>query len=819
MENDFINELLFKYHMVHSTRRHDIFTKEPFYLEKEYYNTFGETATILNELINRIIRGINSEFKDLIPYLPEFQYKKEILALKNPIAPLLWTRYDGFIKNDGTGVFYSELNYDKPCAQREIIVMESLVNSEENINRGFLEKLRYNIFSICEEYFKDKESITISLLCSSSKVEETHLMMLFKDFFQNEKFKFIICNNTNFEYINEEIYSFGERVDAVVRLYPTEFLGEVSCFPEMLKLFENGKLLLLNDPRVIIGQCKNLYSYLWKLIQEGDSRLAKKEVDVIKMSLPYTELLDMHNIQKAIENKDKWVIKPVYGRYSIDVFIGKLYSVEEWAECIDYIIKAYKKDKPFILQEFCEIREEIVPYFNGIFNSREEAFANLGIFISQADYIGTCVRFNASYLTEEATTWITPILLKKKYFKVINTDIDYRSFTSSLIKYGFCGSYFRLSKCINTNPLILQRNKYEELKELTNKMAAIFQKVQSFAKKNIAIYKDVLNLGYFEKVIKNSNTEELCLLGRMDWILDNDGVFKVLEINSETPAGICETMYIAKEILGKCNSKLNLENINREFKEKLLIQTNKMIEEYSKVKEIKSIAIVGSLYYEDWYTMNTIKDIISELKGINVILGNIYDLKVSEELQVSLYGNEIDAIFRYYPLDWLEYKETEDLGRLREALENNKVISLNNTNSIISQNKIFFVLIYELLKFNFFNEEEVSLIKKHIPYTALEVDKMKTNDFIIKPILSREGKGIVLSRDVLDIEEFKEGYIFQEYIFSQTVQNKYPVLGTYVCGSEFSGLYTRLGNEITDMSCMYTPIFIENSDLGKDSDL
>ena len=340
-------------------------------------------------------------------------------------------------------------------------------------------------------------------------------------------------------------------------------------------------------------------------------------------------------------------------------------------------------------------------------------------------------------------------------------------------------------------------------------MAVIFKKVQSFAKKNISIYKDILNLGYLEKVIENSNTEELCLLGRMDWILDNNGVWKILEINSETPAGICETMYIGEELLKKLNG--NIETINGEFKGKLLAQTNKMIKEYSLVKEIKSIAIVGSLYYEDWFTMNTIKNILSELEGITVILGNIYDLKVSEDGETSLYGNKVDAIFRYYPLDWLEYKETEDLDRLKVALENNKVISLNNTNSIISQNKIFFVLIYELLKFDFFNEEEAAIIEKHIPFTTLDVNQMKTNDFIVKPILSREGKGIILSRDILDIEEFKEGHIFQDYIFSQTLSNKYPVFGTYVCGTEFSGVYTRLGSEITDMSCMYTPTYIENN--------
>ena len=91
--------------MVHSTRNHDIYTKEPFYLEKRHHDNFNVTSITLNNLINRIIEGINNEFKDLIPYIPEFPYKKEILSLKNPPAPLLWTRYDGFVKSDGSRSF------------------------------------------------------------------------------------------------------------------------------------------------------------------------------------------------------------------------------------------------------------------------------------------------------------------------------------------------------------------------------------------------------------------------------------------------------------------------------------------------------------------------------------------------------------------------------------------------------------------------------------------------------------------------------------------------------------------------------------------
>jgi hypothetical protein len=115
------DKFLFQYFMLHSKRKDNIYSKNPFYITNEEYRQFVDTSIVLNGLVLRIINNINSTFSDFIEYIPDFKYKEQILNLKRPFQNVFWVRYDGFLKKDG-GIFYSEFNYDKPCAEREILI-------------------------------------------------------------------------------------------------------------------------------------------------------------------------------------------------------------------------------------------------------------------------------------------------------------------------------------------------------------------------------------------------------------------------------------------------------------------------------------------------------------------------------------------------------------------------------------------------------------------------------------------------------------------------------------------------------------------------
>ncbi|ADL53050.1 glutathionylspermidine synthase family protein [Clostridium cellulovorans] len=816
------HKFLFDYNMVNSTRGKEVFTPTPFFIGENYIDKIKFYSEEINKIVVKVIENIDTTFEDYKEYIPNFPLKDRILTLRNPLAPLLWARFDTFIREDEDDIFFAELNYDKPCAQREILIMEDLYEDHNNINNEFRSNLTSYIYKICEAHFPNNTHINIGFLTDATKYEETHLAMVIKHLVDNEKFNLMSVGVNNLFVEDEKLYAFDKsnEINVLMRLFPTEFLHEIKNIESILDLFEQEKILLLNDPRAIIGQCKNLYTYLWKLIEQRDNRLSGFEKNLIAKVFPKTVEFNENNISLARDNKNNYVIKPVYGRYSNDVFIGKLHSQEQWEDSIKYVKEAIKNSS-YILQEFYPIKLHKAPYYNGNFTKQCDAFANLGPFIIGDKLIGTCVRWNESYLTSEETTWISPIVAQEKMLSVKNSaNIDYKElYAKAVIDYGFSGAYVQKFRYLNTAYVVMDNSKFHELKDITNKMSKLFSKTQRLLVDNINIYSDILAITNQVSLL-NDLTDSFTLLGRLDFILDINNQWKVLEINSETPAGICESINIDKLIYDYINDK-SLLRANDYLEDKIIESAEKILKDYKKDgSEINTIACVGTNYYEDIYTFNTMKKILSKAFKVKVISGSIYDIKVVDETAY-LYGEKVDCIFRYYPLDWLGI-EKEGLKCIEKLIIEKKLFSLNPTNTIISQSKAFFAIIWKLMEYKYYSIEEEELIKKHIPYTTFDFEEMikYTNDFVVKPLLNREGEGVVISSQLKNVPE--EDCIFQELCHIQTLsvnvydykyeywkENLYPVFGVYITDCEYAGIFTRIGSLITNNICMYYPVYVK----------
>ncbi|WP_160674573.1 glutathionylspermidine synthase family protein [Clostridium sp. C8-1-8] len=811
--------MLFKYNMVHTTRKDDVFSDEPMLISESLANSFKHSSEVLNALIERIISNINTEFEDLKPFIPDFKYKDEIISIKRPLPETLWVRYDGFRKENG--IFYSELNYDKPCAQRECSFNSKVEDAfGDNFDNDIYETIRRT----CLKEFPDKDEVNIAFLTAPSRYEETHLAIYLKDILEDSKHSFILVGPDNFDVLDDKVYVFGKPIDVIIRLYPTEFLYEVRHFEQILKLHDLGKVLILNDPRVIIGQCKSLYAYLWKLLDSKDCRISEAEAKVIKAVLPRTEILKVDNFYKAFNDKDKYVVKPVFGRYSIDVFIGKLHNEEEWKESLEYV-KKEMDNKTFILQEFSEIDAETAPYYDGRFSYDVEAFGNYGVFLSGNKFIGSCIRWNDDYLTEEESTWISSVKVKRtSCMEVIKPKLDLDSLTKKLVlEHGFTGIYAKNYNYLSDDVILMDKSKVEELKLATEKLACIFKKTTKLIYNNLDLYADILGIEELKETIKREYTDNIIFLGRMDWMLDKYDNLKLLEINAETPAGILESIVIDNYYYEsvKNNNGLKVTPINNELPKLIKLQFYKILKDLKAKNNISTVAIVAATYYEDWYTINSIYEAINvkdteEAQGndIEIIVGSIYDIEVRED-QCYLYGKKVDCFYRFYPLDWF-FDPTYEVEAIGELI-NKSIFSINPVSSIIPQSKGFFSAIYELLKYDFYNEEEKKLITKYIPYTTFDPTSLKNENYVVKPLLGREGSNIKLSYQLDHMPDYD--CVFQETVKGATLkftvkcntgtwsENLYPIIGTYIVGDSFAGIYTRVGSKITDSICMYSPLY------------
>lgn len=813
------HKLLFDYFMMHSTRKEDVYCTVPFYISKEEHKLFKDSSETLNSLVFRIMSSITTNFKDFQEYIPDFKYRNEILNLKRPMSPVFWVRYDGFIRANG-GVFYSEFNYDKPCAEREIIATGDM-KVHNNINIDYKNKLKLAFNRLLDRQTK-KESYRIALLSDPCHYEETHLMFLLRNELSLENVEFVLVGPKNLYVLEDTVYAFKKPVDIIIRLFPTEFSHEINDFDKILKAFEEYKVDIVNDPRVIIGQCKSLYTYLWLLVEDKDERLTEEEIKAVKEALPHTEKFDSDKLEKALRSKNKLVLKPVYGRYSIDVFIGALLTDKEWGESINYVLES---KKPFILQEFCEIRSSDVYYtLDGNFVFPTKGFANLGCFMLEDKLSGCCVRWSTDYLTTDEYTWITPIGVKSDTIQINKLQLGekHRKYLwnkiteRAMFEVDFTGRYARSIEYVALDYVTINRDKYQELVGATEQLANIMHRTQNILFDNLEYFSDILGVNDVKEIIKHRYTDEFLFLGRMDWAMDCSGNLKLLEINSETPAGLAESLFVDSIIAEELN--ISLESPNNTFKEKIVSQFSKIICDYSKVINIKTIGLLSSTYYEDWYTINSLYKILKDLP-YEFVVGSIYDCKLSSSGKWTLYGKELDAVYRYYPLDWFD---KEEMMNKKEALKD--TLSINPTHTIISQSKAFFAVMYELLKQGFYEEEEKEAIIKYIPKTSFDVEELETYDYMVKPILSREGDGIALACELQ--EQPDENYIYQErvqtlnldyrvhYNIGESIEALYPIIGCYVTGTSFAGVYTRLGEFVTRNACVYTPTFVSKEYLG-----
>ncbi|KOC50601.1 hypothetical protein ADU90_09235 [Clostridium botulinum] len=808
-------KLLFDYYFLSSQREDDIFSPFPFYIDKDVLDKMNYSARILDGLVHDIINNIGTKHKKFKSYMGDFYNKELLLNIKTPVTPVFWTRYDAFIRENGQDIFFSEFNYDKPCMQKEIAA-SSLLKLHNDPNIDFCNDFKREFLNIMDYKFnKSYEKINVAILISPSHYEELHLANFYIDIMKD-------CSNLNFSIVGPnnlyvekgKVYAFSKEVHVLLRQFPTEHFHEINHIDEIIELFKRGEFLIINDPRVIIGQAKSLFAYLWDLTETN--LIDEKQKKVIKETLPYTKLFSEEYVDTLIKNKDKFVIKAIYGRYSEEVYIGTLLTEDEWVKTIDYVIENNLKN-PHIIQEFCPIHKENILASNGERYISTEAHGNFGIYITKGKCSGVGLRLSEDYLSRDDSIWLSSIGVRdKNNLSITCNNVSWEKINEKAIfEYDFTGEYTRDSKYFLTDYLTLSNSLYNELKEKTNEIVALINKTYDFIKLNLEGFCSILGINEeLIPLIKNEISKVNTVLGRLDFTVDSKGDLKLLEFNCETPAGMVESMGLTELI--KKESNLKLFNPNEKLSESIKKTFKNILRDFSSKKPIKTIGFLTNTYYEDWYNTKILHDIACELP-FDVVIGNIYDVTV-ENNKLSLQGKELDAVYRYFPLNWF-LSDFENSKEILSALKEN-TLSINEPKTIVYQSKAFFAVIYELLNTDFYTLSEKQLIKTYIPRTSLDYLDLQTHDFCIKPFLEREGYGVEFNYENVDLSKFND-CIYQERVDIQPIdiyiegfrykkrKSLFPIIGTFVSGNEFCGIYTRVGENVTNMWAKFVATYVE----------
>jgi len=301
-----------------------------------------------------------------------------------------------------------------------------------------------------------------------------------------------------------------------------------------------------------VAQAKSAFAALWTLLRRGDW-LTTVEAQVVERLVPPTSLASAGWLERARARPEDWVLKPVLGRYSERVVLGALASVEAWQSVLD---AASAAPDEWIVQAFIPPRRCWLPSADG----GRAGYVNWGVYLADGEPAGICPRFQPTPLTDESATWWAPLVLsgERPVGPTVlephgirwgrDAGLVWRTIADRHALDGYTNSWTDGLANFTLAAIGLTPGSWDDLAHATLVVGRAVDRVLAHLRGR----PELLGvLGIPEAVARLCSqptaTEDWNLLSRFDWAWTSEG-WKLLEINSDTPAGLWETGSIEGDV-------------------------------------------------------------------------------------------------------------------------------------------------------------------------------------------------------------------------------------------------------------------------------
>jgi len=303
-----------------------------------------------------------------------------------------------------------------------------------------------------------------------------------------------------------------------------------------------------------------------------------------------------------------------------------------------------------------------------------------------------------------------------------------------------------------------------------------------------------INPAFIPMIEKSWNDDLPSIYGRFDFGYDGINPPKMLEFNADTPTSLYEASVVQWYWLEDAHKGADQFNSMHE----------KLVDYW---KELKPYLNKGKLHFacvkdtlEDLTTVEYLRDCAMQA-GLETEFVFIEDLGWDNQNRsfVDMEDQPITNIFKLYPWEWLT---NEEFGHniLQDV---NKTIWIEPAWKMILSNKAILPILWKLFP------SHPNLLEAHFDAAPLG------NDYVKKPILSREGANVTIMRYGGILEESTgdygdEGFIYQEYYQLPQYLDNYPIIGSWVIGCEPAGIGIReTKTRITDNLSRFLPHIIK----------
>ena len=381
------------------------------------------------------------------------------------------------------------------------------------------------------------------------------------------------------------------------------------------------------------------------------------------------------------------------------------------------------------------------------------------------------------------------------------------------------------------NALVLTHDDHACLARLTAVFSRVFHTAGARVAANVPT---TIGLGFpwAAAELLAREPHRLPLIGRFDFVQDQAGRWRLLELNADTPSGVREGATCDRLVFELLPEARALARPGAALGARLVeaIQralagaagrsggTLGIVTTASELEDLSQMA----------YTAELARPALGP-RGWEVVLGDAGNLRLTRA-GLTLRGRPIHALYRYLPFEAIF--GTPTFVAIGEAAALGTVEILNGLFGLLLQNKGLIAWIWAHRdEPGLFDDEERAAIAEHLPPTWLigEVPPDRPRDTLVaKQVFGREGQEVFFGEDcsaeLWSTLTRRQTYVAQERV--QVVQTRavvqtslgsvardgYATVGCFAVDGRPAGYYTRFGDKITTARSKWLATFVDQGE-------
>lgn len=387
------------------------FLYHPMFFAEEDMKSIEKIGDMMISITNKVTQ----RYIDFPKFRERFGYSKileDLILIDNgydinvPIG-----RFDIFYK-DYDNFKFCELNTDGSSAMNEDNTLARILLETESA-KVLGNKYDLSNFELIDQWVDDSVDIFKKW---NSKIEKPNVAIvdfkesgtpaefkLFQESYTRKGCNTIIVDPRDLEYRDRNLYFEDFKIDLVYRRIVTfELIENIDEIPDFIEAYKDRAFCCIGSVKSQIIHNKIIF----KIFHDEDTLefLSKEEQEFVKNHIPYTgEFRGGNSVyEKVLNNKDKYIMKPLDLNASRGVYAGRDLSGKEWKNKLD---ESWNKD--YIYQEFVDpfTREFVV--FEDEKVKIDEFGTIVGIFMYKEKFAGMYTRIGKENIISGLTSYYT----------------------------------------------------------------------------------------------------------------------------------------------------------------------------------------------------------------------------------------------------------------------------------------------------------------------------------------------------------------------------------------------------------------------------